>query len=119
MALRVRLVHFAGESLGVVVERLLDGKFFDPDSAAFVDAAPAKLMPLGAAAREGPWAGVYRAFLDTPAATWADGQYAVYVLNEVDGRIVAGPFAATIYKGDDAPALPIPWPTRATVAWTS
>jgi hypothetical protein len=107
--LRVRVPHFPGESLGVIVERLADGLFYDPKALAFAAAVPATPIPLAPVAASGVWAGIYRVAIDTtpaPPGSWPDGGYAVYVLNATSGQVVMGPIGAVLRNGDDAPVFP-------------
>lgn len=108
MALRIRFQYRQGASLGVSVERLADGLFYDfaatgPSAATFTATPASMVAPL--AAESGNLAGRYRATIaPTPAAQFADGGYCAMVHDMNNGNAVVALLGASMVGGDDAPA---------------
>lgn len=109
MALRIRFQYPTGSRLSYSIERLKDGLLYDFAASAFSasPATPTASLPEDA----GIFAGRYKATLDpTPAAVFADGDYAVTIHSQPEMQAnvadVVAQLSATMHGGDDATFFP-------------
>lgn len=118
MPMRGRVPYNGGKSVGMSVERLADGLFYDFSTSAFVatPATPIQAVPEGVL----PWLGVYMATLVlTPVAQFPDGGYCMYfhLMAEPDKQVIGTWFTA-MHGGDDAPYFPVGTPTSFEITST-
>lgn len=111
MPLRVRFQYSSGSSLGVSVEQLSTGSFFDFSTSGstaqtFVPlasaATPIEPIPEGTGITLGSYSLTYAA---TPIAQWTNGDYAVRIHNSNSANMTIGMIGATIWDGDDQPSV--------------
>lgn len=110
MPLRVRFQYQSGSSLGISVEQLSTGSFFDfsttsSSAQTFVAlataATPIEPLPEGSGILLGSYSLTYAA---TPIAQWANGDYAVRIHNSSSANITIGLLGAKFWDGDDQPS---------------
>lgn len=110
MPLRVRFQYQSGSSLGISVEQLSTGSFYDFSTtsstaqtfvALATAATPIDPLPEGTGILLGSYS---LTFTSTPIAQWTNGYYAVRIHNTASSNITVGLLGSKFWDGDDQPS---------------
>lgn len=105
MAMRVRFFYPTNNHLGISIERLSDGLFYDFADSTFKATPGTPILAL--LEDSGIYAGRYKLTLTpTPPAVFTDGDYCITIHHTAEGNTVLAEAAAVMLDGDDATPAP-------------